>query len=143
MQKKTYVTKKSDITIGWRVIDGQDKILGRLAAEIVVILLGKDKSYYVKNMVCGDKVVIINASGIKVTGNKVEDKVYVRHSGYMGGLKKETYGDLEKRRPGEVLRKAVAGMLPRNTLRKNLIANLYIYQGAEHPHHGQVSQKGI
>ncbi|MBU1104933.1 50S ribosomal protein L13 [Candidatus Parcubacteria bacterium] len=138
MNKKTYATKKADIKTNWQIIDAKDKVMGRLACEIAEILMGKDKAYFVKNMVVGDKIVVVNALKIKVTGNKEEDKIYVRHSGYMGGLKEETYKNLQKRRPGEVLRRAVAGMLPRNNLRKVWLANLYIYAGDKHPHEGQV-----
>ena len=138
MNKKTYATKITDIKTGWRLIDATDQIMGRLACEIVAILMGKDKAYYVKSMVSGDKIVVINGAKIKVTGNKANGKVYIRHSSYIGGLKEETYKNLQARRPGEVLRRAVAGMLPRNNLRKEMLANLYIYAGDKHPHEGQV-----
>jgi large subunit ribosomal protein L13 len=138
MDKRTSATRKSDIVVSWRVIDAKDLILGRLATKIVEILLGKNKPYYTKNMFCGDKVVITNASFIRVTGKKEINKIYRRHSGYIGGLKSEVYRDLQKRKPGEVLKLAVQGMLPKNKLRKVLMANLYIYQGEEHPHRGQI-----
>jgi len=138
MVQKTSSTRKVDIKTGWRVIDAKGMVLGRLATDIVGILCGKDKPYYTKNMVSGDKVVVINAKQIVVSGNKEKDKIYIRHSGYIGGLKEESYHNLQKRLPGEVLRKAIIGMLPKNTLRKTMIANLYIYPDESHPHGGQV-----
>lgn len=135
---KTYATKKSDIKTDWRLIDAKDRVLGRLATEVANILMGKDKPYYAKNQVCGDKVIVTNTSFLKVTGNKAEDKMYVRHSGFIGGLRKESFESLNKRLPGEALKLAVLNMLPRNRLRKKLIANLYLYPKETHPHQGQV-----
>jgi len=135
---KTYATKKTDIKIEWRLIDAKGKVLGRLASDIANILMGKDKPYFTRSMVCGDKVVVINAKYIDVTGNKESGKVYYKHTGFIGNLKKETFENLQKRKPGEVIKRAVFGMLPKNRLRDKMLGNLYIYSDNSHPHQAQL-----
>ncbi|PIS21262.1 50S ribosomal protein L13 [candidate division WWE3 bacterium CG_4_10_14_0_2_um_filter_42_7] len=137
---KTSSTKIKDIKVAWHLIDAEGKILGRIASEIVALILGKNKSNYAPNLDCGDKVVVVNAEKIVVTGKKLTDKIYYRHSNYPAGLKSETLGDLLARRPEEALRRAVLGMLPKNKLQDERIKNLYIYKGPENPHKAQVGK---
>lgn len=137
---KTSSTKIKDIKVTWHLIDAEGKILGRVASEIVALILGKNKANYAPNLDCGDKVVVINAEKIAVTGKKLTDKIYYRHSNYPAGLKSETLGGLIARRPEEALRRAVLGMLPKNKLQDERIKNLYIYKGPENPHKAQVSK---
>jgi len=132
MQKLTAPTKQSDIKRTWHIIDVQDQILGRSATHIAEVLMGKNKSYFARNMDCGDHVVVINAKEVKTTGKKEENKVYTRYSGYPGGLKKETLRHLRERRPEEVVRHAVSGMLPHNRLHDKMLARLHVFAGAEH-----------
>lgn len=134
----TTTPKKEQLKQDWRLFDAKGKTLGRVASEIAVALLGKDKAIYSPHMNVGSKVVVLNASDVVFTGNKEDKKVYYRHSNYPGGLKSETLGSLHNRKPTEALRRAVQGMLPKNKLRKVRMANLYIYPGADHPHQGQV-----
>lgn len=136
----TTTPKKEALVTDWQVFDAKDKVLGRLAKDIAVALTGKDKPIYAPHMNVGSKVVVINAGLVKVTGNKLSDKIYYRHSGYPGGLKSETLGKLMGRRPNEALKRAVNGMLPKNKLRKVRMANLYVYEGDQHPHQGQVKE---
>lgn len=138
--KDIKTTIKSEKITKWHLLDAQGKILGSLASDIADILNGKIDPSYTPNMVNFDKVVVINASQVVVTGNKLTNKVYYRHTGYPGGVKSETLGKLMNRRPTEALRRAVYGMLPKNKLRKDKIANLYIYEGSEHPHAGQLAK---
>jgi large subunit ribosomal protein L13 len=132
MKTQTAPTKKQDIQRSWHFIDVKGKILGRVATEIAELLMGKSKPYFVRNLDCGDYVVVINAKDIKVTGNKEEKKVYYRHSGYPGGFKSETLKELKARKPEEILRRAVKGMLPQNKLRDRMLKRLFIFAGAEH-----------
>ncbi len=138
-QKATTYFTKDKTERNWRLIDAEDKILGRLAVEIANALRGKDKAIFTPNQDCGDFIVVINAEKIKTTGNKLAQKLYHRHSGYNGGHKTETMGNLLKRRPTEVLRRAVKGMLPHNRLSDQLITKLKIYTGTEHPHSAQLA----
>lgn len=130
----TKSTKLQDISHNWHLIDAKGQILGRLATQIAHTLMGKSKPYYVPNLDCGEYVVIINANDYKVTGNKEEDKLYGNYSGYPGGLKQKTLGQIRKEKPTEPIRKAVYGMLPKNKLRDRLITRLYIYTTETHPH---------
>lgn len=118
----------------WYVVDAQDQVLGRLSTKIARILTGKNKPEYVPYMDSGDYVVVINAKAITVSGKKEEDKVYHRHSGFPGGYKSETLKELRARRPEEVVRKAVRGMVPRGRLGDKLMKKLYIYADDKHPH---------
>src|SRR3989454_8140690 len=131
---KTYATKTSDITRSWRVIDADGATLGRLATEVAMLLRGKHKATFTPHLDTGDPVIVINAVKIRVTGNKLQAKRYVRHSGYPGGLRSETLERLLARRPREGIPRAVRGMLPRNRLGEQMIRQLHVYAGAEHPH---------
>ena len=130
----TQPTKASDIKREWHLIDVQDKTLGRIATEIALLLMGKGKPYFVRNLDCGDFVVITNAKTIRVTGKKEVQKTYKRHSGYPGGFKSETLKELRERKPEEIIKNAVKGMLPQNRLRDRMLNRLYIFAGDEHPY---------
>jgi large subunit ribosomal protein L13 len=134
---KTYATKQSEITRSWRVVDADGVVLGRLATEVAAILRGKHKTIFSPHLDTGDPVIIVNAAKVRVTGNKLKAKNYVRHSGYPGGLRSETLEQLLARRPEEVVRRAVRGMLPRNRLGEQMSRKLFVYAGPEHPHQAQ------
>jgi large subunit ribosomal protein L13 len=133
--------KSKDITHQWHLVDVQDKILGRISSEIAQLLMGKSKSYFVRNLDCGDYVVVINAKGIKTTGNKELKKEYFRHSGYPGGFKRETLQDLRVRKPDDALKHAISGMLPDNRLKDKMLGRLFIFQGAEHTYQDKFGKK--
>ena len=134
---KTYATKQSEITRSWRVVDADGATLGRLATEVAAILRGKHKTMFSPHLDTGDPVIVVNAAKVRVTGNKLKAKNYVRHSGYPGGLRSETLEQLLARRPEEVVRRAVRGMLPRNRLGEQMSRKLHVYAGADHPHAAQ------
>ena len=134
---KTYVATPTDRQRDWYVIDAEGKTLGRLATQIADMLRGKRKPEYTPHCDTGDFVIVVNAEKIAVTGNKRTDKIYYRHSGYPGGIKSRTLGEMLERRPEEVIRKAVNGMLPRNRLARQQITKLKVYAGPEHPHAAQ------
>jgi len=123
----------------WHVVDAEGKTLGRLCTAIATLLQGKHKPIYVPNLLVGDYVVVVNADKIRVTGNKLQQKVYYRHSGYPGGLKEETLERLLQRAPTRAIKHAVKGMLPKNTIGRRALARLKLYVGAEHPHEAQVT----
>lgn len=137
----TKSTKAEDITRKWHLIDLKEKTLGRISTEIANLLMGKSKSYFVRNLDCGDYVVVINAKDIKVTGKKELKKEYYRYSGYPGGLKKQTLGELRERKPEEIIIHAVKGMLPQNRLRDRMLARLKIFAGEEHPYNDKFKNK--
>lgn len=130
----TKPTKAGDIKREWHLIDAKDKVLGRTATKIAEILIGKPKAYFTRHLDVGDYVIVTNAADVKVTGNKVEKKEYTRYSGYPGGLKKEKFKDLLERKPEQIVKRAVSGMLPKNKLRKRMLRRLYVYAGGEHPY---------
>ena len=134
---KTYSPKPSELTHDWYVIDAEGQTLGRLATLAATYLLGKHKVRYAAHLDCGDNVVIINAAKVAVTGNKLEDKKYYRHSGYPGGIKETSMAALMDTNPARVIEHAVAGMLPKNRLQDDRLRRLKVYAGAEHPHAGQ------
>jgi len=134
---KTYTLKKGDIQRQWWLFDAEGKILGRLATEIAVILRGKKNPRFVPHMDSGDFVVVINAEKVRVTGRKTDDKVYYTHSLYPGGLKTETLKDLLEKKPEEVIRRAVWGMIPKNKLGRAVYKKLKVYSGPQHPHEAQ------
>jgi len=134
---KTYVATPTDRERSWVLVDASGKTLGRLATQIADILRGKRKPEYTPHIDTGDFVVVINAREVAVTGNKREQKRYYRHSGYPGGLRSRTLGEQLERRPEEVIRRAVRGMLPRNRLARRQITKLKVYAGPDHPHAAQ------
>lgn len=134
MKKSTVPTKISDIKRAWHIVDVKDQILGRAATGIALKLMGKGKPYFVRNLDCGDFVVVVNAGDIRVTGKKETQKLYSRYSGYPGGLKQKPLWLVRKENPTEIVRRAVYGMLPKNKLRDRLITRLYVYAGPDHPH---------
>jgi large subunit ribosomal protein L13 len=134
---KTYSAKPGEITREWYLVDAEGKTLGRLATQIADTLRGKLKPQYTPHVDTGDFVIVVNAEKIQVTGNKLDQKRYYRHSGYPGGLRSRTLREQLERRPTEVLRVAVKGMLPKNRLARQQITKLKIYAGPEHPHEAQ------
>ena len=135
---KTYSLKAGEIQKAWHVVDATDQTLGRLATRVAMLLLGKHKPTYTPHLDMGDFVVVVNASRIRVTGNKLEDKIYYRHTGYVGGLKETPLKTMLEKHPDRVLEKAVKGMLPRNTLAKSQLKHLKVYPDGDHPHEAQV-----
>ncbi|NLM38464.1 MAG: 50S ribosomal protein L13 [Firmicutes bacterium] len=131
------MAKPSEVTRTWYLIDAKDKTLGRLASQVAAILKGKHKPTYTPHVDAGDHVIIINADKIRLTGKKLQDKKYYRHSGYPGGIKEITAGDLLQRHPERVIKTAVWGMLPHNRLGRKMIKKLKIYAGDQHPHEAQ------
>jgi large subunit ribosomal protein L13 len=140
LSMKTYNAKPGEIARDWYVVDAEGLTLGRLATQIADTLRGKRKPQYTPHVDTGDFVVVVNAEKIAVTGNKLDQKRYYRHSGYPGGLKKRTLNDMLERRPEEVIRKAVRGMLPRNRLGRKQLTKLKVYAGPDHPHAAQKPQ---
>lgn len=137
----TQVAKESDIERKWYVIDLKDVVLGRAAAEIATVLRGKKKAIFSPSVDTGDYVIVLNASQIKLTGNKLDDKKYYRHSGYPGGIKEMTAAELLAKKPEDVVKKAVKGMLPKTPLGRKMLTKLKVYAGAEHPHAAQQPQE--
>ena len=134
---KTYLTPAKEIERKWYVVDASGKVLGRVASEIARRLRGKHKPNYSTFMDVGDFVVVINADKVRLTGKKWDDKIYYRHTGYMGGLKQMTAKEMLEKKPEELIRKAVRGMLPKNTLGRAQLKKLKVYAGGEHPHEAQ------
>jgi len=134
---KTYAVKASEIEHGWWLIDATDQPLGRMATRVATLLTGKHKPTWSPHLDTGDHVVVINASRVKVTGNKLAQKHYYRHSNYPGGFREESLEDLLARKPERVVEKAVRGMLPRNKLGDAMYRKLRVYPGADHPHQAQ------
>ena len=138
---KSYMARPLEVERKWYVVDAEGRTLGRLATEIATILRGKNKPQYTPHVDTGDFVVVVNAEKVVVTGRKAEQKVYRRHSGYPGGLKETSYEQMMERRPTEILRRAVKGMMPKNRLARQQLRKLKIYAGPEHPHAAQSPQK--
>jgi large subunit ribosomal protein L13 len=134
---KTYTAKPREIEQVWYLVDAEGRTLGRLATQIADLLRGKGKPQYTPHVDTGDTVVVVNAEKVRVTGAKLEQKTYYRHSGYPGGLRTRTLAEQLERHPEDVLRKAVKGMLPRNRLAARQLVKLKIYAGPEHPHSAQ------
>jgi len=134
---KTFIAKKEEIQREWHVIDAKDKILGRMASRIAMILQGKTKPTYTPHVDTGDFVIVLNAGGIKLTGNKMRDKVYYTHSGYPGGLKKYPVKLWLEKHPDRVVKLAVKRMLPKTKLGTAMIKKLKVYAGSDHPHEAQ------
>ena len=140
MSKLHFTTKHANaatVKQGWYIVDGTNQTVGRIASKIAAVLRGKNKAYYTPHVDCGDNVIIINADKVVLTGRKRDQKVYYHHTGYPGGIKSRTLREQLDRRPTEVLRTAVKGMLPKNRLARQQLTKLKVYAGAEHPHAAQ------
>ena len=133
----TITAKKADLQKSWFVVDLENQVLGRAATEIARILRGKHKAIYTPSVDTGDFVIVLNAEKVQLTGNKLNDKMYYSHSNYPGGLKEISAGKLLEKKPEELIRKAVKGMLPKNNLGRLMFRKLKVYTGAEHPHQAQ------
>ena len=136
---KTYSVKAGDINHQWHIVDAADQILGRLATKVAGLLMGKHKTMFVSNMDTGDYVIVLNAAKIKVTGKKLQDKMYYHHSMYPGGLKSVALGKMLQTHPERVMEHAVKGMLPHNKLGRAMLKKLKVYAGDKHPHEAQIS----
>lgn len=134
---KTVSASKETVSKGWVLIDAENEVLGRLASKVAYIVRGKNKTNFTPHVDTGDNVIIINAEKVKLTGNKINDKEYVRHTGHPGGQRFATPKELLAKKPTEVITMAVSGMLPKNKLGDALRRNVYVYAGAEHPHTAQ------
>ncbi len=134
---KTISANKATIEKGWVVIDAENAVLGRVSSQIAAILRGKNKTSFTPHADCGDHVIVINADKVRLTGNKMTDKVYVRHTGYPGGQRFSTPREVLAKNPRGVIEAAVKGMLPKNRLGRRLFTNLHVYAGTEHPHAAQ------
>jgi large subunit ribosomal protein L13 len=134
---KTVFAKKKDINRKWYVIDADGQVLGRLATRVALVLRGKTKPVYTPNVDTGDGVIIINAEKVRLTGNKINQKTYYHHTGYPGGIKKESVKDIMNDNPERVITMAVRGMLPKNTLGREQLKKLKVYSGTDHPHKAQ------
>jgi len=138
---KTFVAKEQDVTKKWYLVDASDKVVGKIATQIAVRLRGKHKPIFTPHADTGDFVVVVNADKVLFTGKKWDSKVYYRHSGYMGGLKEITAGKLREKKPEDILRFAVKGMLPKNSLGRRQLKKLKIYAGPNHPHEAQEPER--
>ncbi|MBB4913915.1 50S ribosomal protein L13 [Streptosporangium saharense] len=134
---RTYTPKPAEVERQWFIIDATDIVLGRLASHVAILLRGKHKPIFANHVDTGDFVIVINADKVALTGNKLEQKKAYRHSGYPGGLRSVTYGELMEKRPDRAVEKAVKGMLPKNALGRKMIKKLKVYAGSEHPHQAQ------
>ncbi len=138
---KTFVAKEHEVEKKWHLIDAKDKILGRLASKIAILLRGKHKPIFTPHMDAGDYVVVVNAGKVALTGDKLEKKIYYHHSGYVGGLKEIPAKEMLLRRPENLIRLAVKGMLPKNSLGRRQLKKLKIYAGPDHPLQAQKPEK--
>ncbi|GAA0996705.1 50S ribosomal protein L13 [Acrocarpospora macrocephala] len=134
---RTFTPKPNEVERQWYVIDATDVVLGRLASHVAVLLRGKHKPIFANHVDTGDFVIVINADKVALTGNKLQQKKAYRHSGYPGGLRSVTYGELMEKRPDRAVEKAVKGMLPKNALGRKMVKKLKVYAGPEHPHQAQ------
>ena len=137
MKMSTFMAKKSDVKREWFVIDAADKSLGRVASKAATILRGKHKAIYTPNVDCGDYVIIINASKVNLTGNKLDNKMYYNHSDYPGGLRERTAREMRENYPEEMLQRAIKGMLPKGRLGRAMNKKLFVYAGSEHKQQAQ------
>lgn len=138
---KTISANKATVQKEWVVVDATDMVLGRMGSKVAKLLRGKYKPNFTPHVDCGDNVIVINAEKIAVTGNKLVDKTYIRHSGYPGGQKQTTLEEMMEKQPGRAVEKAIKGMLPKNALGRQLFRNLYVYVGPEHKHEAQKPTK--
>jgi large subunit ribosomal protein L13 len=134
---KTILANKGTVEKKWVIVDAEQAILGRVSSEIAKILRGKHKASYTPHVDCGDNVIVINAGKVRLTGKKMDDKVYVSHTGYPGGQRFKTPKEVLAKRPASVIEHAVKGMLPKNRLGRRLFTNLFVYEGVTHPHEAQ------
>jgi len=134
---KTEVAKAENVKHDWYVVDAQDVVLGRLATQVANVLRGKNKAIFTPSVDTGDFVIVVNAEKIALTGRKLDDKMYYHHTGFPGGLKEITAGKLLEKKPEDLIRKAVKGMLPKNKLARHMLKKLKVYAGASHPHDAQ------
>ena len=141
MAMKTFVAKESEVDKRWYLVDAKGKVLGRLATQIAMRLRGKHKTIFTPHADTGDFIVVVNADKVVLTGSKLDNKCYYRYSGYMGGLKKRSAKKLLETKPEEILRHAVRGMLPKNSLGRRQLKKLKIYAGPDHPHEAQKPQE--
>ena len=137
----TYMAKPGEVEQKWWLVDATDQVVGRLAAELAMILMGKHRPTYTPHVDTGDYVIIINADKVTFSGNKLDQKKYINFSGYPGGKKEEVAKDLLKRRPEVIMERAIKGMLPKNRLGRAMYKKLFVYEGAEHPHKAQKPQE--
>jgi large subunit ribosomal protein L13 len=137
---KTYTVKAGEIERRWYVVDAKDQVLGRLASSIATILRGKHKPTYSPHLDVGDFVIVVNAKDVRLTGKKASQKTYFRHSGYMGGDRQIPFKRMRERHPDRIIRLAVKGMLPKNTLGRAMLRKLKVYAGPEHPHEAQLPE---
>ena len=137
IMKNTYMQKKEEVSRNWYVIDATDMTLGRLAAKVATVLRGKHKPTFTPHVDCGDYVIVVNASKVNLTGNKLDAKVYYNHSGYPGGLRERTARTMKENYPEEMIERAVKGMLPKGRLGRQMYKKLFVYAGSEHPHMAQ------
>lgn len=138
---KTYSAKKEDVQRQWVMVDAEEMVLGRLASHIAHVLRGKNKPIFTPHVDTGDFVVVVNAEKIRLTGNKLDSKIYYWHSGYPGGIKSMTARELLEKKPDQLIRKAVKGMLPKNRLGRQMLSKLKVYVGPDHPHQAQQPEK--
>ncbi|MGH3089469.1 MAG: 50S ribosomal protein L13 [Rubrobacteraceae bacterium] len=137
---KSHMARPNEVERKWYVVDAQGQTLGRLASEIATVLRGKKKAVYTPHVDVGDFVVVVNAEKVVVSGKKTEQKLYRRHTGYPGGLRELTYEEMREKKPTEIVRKAVKGMLPRTRLARQQLRKLKVYAGPEHPHAAQTPE---
>lgn len=135
--KNTFMQRKEDVVRNWYVIDAEGVALGRLATKVATVLRGKHKPTYTPHVDCGDFVIVVNASKVVLTGNKLDNKIYYNHSGYTGGLRERTARVMQEKYPVEMVERAIKGMLPHNRLGRQMSKKLFVYAGAEHPHMAQ------
>lgn len=135
--RTTFMAKGQEVERKWLVVDAEGQTLGRLASEVAAILRGKHKPTFTPNVDTGDHVIIINAEKIELTGNKLQGKIYYRHTQYTGGLKQRTAGEMKEKYPTQMLELAIKGMLPKNSLGRQMFSKLNVYAGSEHPHAAQ------
>lgn len=135
--RTTFMAKGHEVERKWLVVDAEGQTLGRLASEVASILRGKNKPTFTPNVDTGDNVIVINADKIHLTGNKLEGKIYYRHTQFAGGLKQRTAGEMKEKYPTQMIELAVKGMLPKNSLGRKMFGKLHVYTGAEHPHAAQ------
>ncbi len=137
MENRTVSARPQEVERNWFIVDADGQILGRLASRVAAVLRGKHKPCYTPHVDCGDHVIVVNAAGVRLTGNKARDKMRYWHTGYIGHLRSRSYGDLIASEPEEVIRRAVRGMLPHNRLGRKMLKKLKVYAGPEHPHQAQ------